>query len=251
MSTPPVSPEPQQPQQPQQPQYAPPPEGTPYSAPQVAPPQVTQPQYTQPQYGQPQYGQPQYAQVQYMHYQQVPAGGFGAPGPGEPFDGAIDPNDLSRPLYGATFGQAVRRFFKNYATFSGRASRSEYWWVALFVFLIELLPLALYVIGLVMMIGGGVGMATSRYGNSNLPGSSSLFGIGVVLLFVGLGLLLVIALGLLVPSIAIMWRRLHDSNQPGPMYFLGFIPYAGAIILFVFSLLPPKPQGRRFDRTLR
>ena len=33
-----------------------------------------------------------------------------------------------RPLYGAGFGQAVRRFWSKYATFSGRASRSEFWW---------------------------------------------------------------------------------------------------------------------------
>lgn len=35
---------------------------------------------------------------------------------------------LSAPLYGASFPQAVSRFFRKYATFSGRASRSEYWW---------------------------------------------------------------------------------------------------------------------------
>ena len=38
---------------------------------------------------------------------------------------------LSQPLYGASIGQAITRFFKKYATFSGRASRSEYWWVYL------------------------------------------------------------------------------------------------------------------------
>ena len=38
---------------------------------------------------------------------------------------------LWAPLYGASFGEAVARFFMKYATFSGRASRSEYWWWAL------------------------------------------------------------------------------------------------------------------------
>ena len=42
---------------------------------------------------------------------------------------------LSRPLYGANFGQAVGRFFRKYATFTGRASRSEFWWVRLFLVL--------------------------------------------------------------------------------------------------------------------
>ncbi|SKV78147.1 Predicted membrane protein [Mycobacteroides abscessus subsp. massiliense] len=45
--------------------------------------------------------------------------------------GATDPRDLTLPLYGATFGQAITRFFRSYARFSGRASRSEYWWVML------------------------------------------------------------------------------------------------------------------------
>lgn len=62
-------------------------------------------------------------------------------GEGAPFDtqpewpsepvGATDPGDLTLPLYGATFGQAVSRFYGSYARFSGRASRSEFWWVML------------------------------------------------------------------------------------------------------------------------
>lgn len=34
---------------------------------------------------------------------------------------------LEGPLYGATFGESVRRFFRTYADFTGRASRSEFW----------------------------------------------------------------------------------------------------------------------------
>ena len=44
---------------------------------------------------------------------------------------AATADDLTLPLRGATIGQAVTRFFKNYATFSGRASRSEFWWWSL------------------------------------------------------------------------------------------------------------------------
>ncbi|QCH24418.1 hypothetical protein DSM43276_02681 [Mycobacteroides salmoniphilum] len=40
--------------------------------------------------------------------------------------GATDPRDLTLPLYGATFSQAITRFFRSYFRFSGRASRSEY-----------------------------------------------------------------------------------------------------------------------------
>lgn len=55
-----------------------------------------------------------------------------------PYQMVRDPNavppssDGDAPLYDATFGQAVSRFFRRYATFTGRASRSEYWWAYLF-----------------------------------------------------------------------------------------------------------------------
>lgn len=38
---------------------------------------------------------------------------------------------LDQPLYGATIGQAFVRFWKKYVVFSGRASRSEFWWAVL------------------------------------------------------------------------------------------------------------------------
>ena len=38
------------------------------------------------------------------------------------------------------FGTAIKLFFSNYANFSGRASKSEYWWTVLFTFLVGLIP---------------------------------------------------------------------------------------------------------------
>lgn len=165
----------------------------------------------------------------------------GTPGPGEPFDGATSPDQLQRPLYGASFGQATKRFFKNYANFKGRASRSEYWWAQLFIFLIELVPLALYIIGLVMMGANFVAVE-----GSDVAAVESGLGTGIALLTIGLILLIVIGLAVLIPSLAITWRRLHDSNLAGPFYFLA-LTSVGAIIVFVMTLLPSKPMGRRFD----
>lgn len=218
-------------QQPQQPQYAP-------------PPHVQSPQYAQPQYQQ----QPQYVQPQYPIQQAYPAtpnynhfGAPGDPGPGEPFNGATSPEDLMRPLYGATFGQAVRRFFKNYANFSGRASRSEYWWVVLFGVMLSIVPTVLYMVGFFSIMIGSASYQSYQYGTS--PG----VGVGVVLLIIGAALLLVISLGTLIPSLAISWRRLHDANFAGPFYFLSLIA-VGSVILLVFLLMPSNPEGRRFDR---
>jgi hypothetical protein len=55
---------------------------------------------------------------------------------------------LDQPHYGISFGGAIARGFKKYATFAGRASRSEYWWWFLFTFVTYLvLGLAAYALG--------------------------------------------------------------------------------------------------------
>lgn len=171
----------------------------------------------------------------------------GAPGAGEPFDGATAADQLNRPLYGATFGQAVKRFFKNYANFKGRASRSEYWWSALFIFLLELIPLIIYIIGMTSTALAAASAPVDADGNIDLnsPGTEAVGG-AAALLVVGLVLLIIVGLAVLIPSMAVTWRRLHDSNLPGPLWFLS-LTSVGAIIVFVLTLLPSKPEGRRFD----
>ena len=139
---------------------------------------------------------------------------------------------LSQPLYGATFGQAIKRFFTKYATFSGRASRSEYWWWQLAYALISTV---LY--GVLMVLGFSGATFDSVTGNSQ-PGP--LFGLGIALFAIW-------GLAVLVPSLALIWRRLHDTNRSGAFYFLALIPFVGGIILLVFTLLESDPAGARFD----
>jgi uncharacterized membrane protein YhaH (DUF805 family) len=134
---------------------------------------------------------------------------------------------LDQPLYGASFGDAIRRFFAKYADFTGRASRSEYWWWVLFAAIVG----AVYSILLQSL--GTVGNGGNGYGP-----------IGWILTVV----YILWGLAILVPSLALIWRRLHDANLAGPFFFLGFIPLVGWIILLVFYLLPSKPEGARFDR---
>lgn len=172
----------------------------------------------------------------------------GVPGPGEPFDGASSPEELTRPLYGASFGQAVKRFFKNYANFKGRASRSEYWFAQLFLFLLQLIPGILYFIGLGGMVAAtATNVSVDEYGNvTTAPGAEAAVGGGAAVFFIGLVLLIIIGLATLVPSLAIAWRRLHDANFAGPFWFLS-LTSVGAIIVLVFTIMPSKPEGRRFD----
>ncbi len=55
------------------------------------------------------------------------------------------------------------------------------------------------------------------------------------------------ALAILIPSLAITWRRLHDTNKSGAFWFLGFIPFVGEIIVIVLLVLDSDPAGARFD----
>ena len=64
---------------------------------------------------------------------------------------------------------------------------------------------------------------------------------------VGLILAAVWFLAVIVPSLALTVRRLHDANFSGWMYLLVLIPFVGGIILLVFTLLDSKPEGQRFD----
>ena len=108
---------------------------------------------------------------------------------------------------------------KNYANFDGRARRSEYWYYTLMNVII--------VIALEILLGVGA-MASSA-----------------LALIVGL-LLIVYAIGTLVPSIAVMVRRLHDIGKSGWWYFIALIPLAGPIWLIVLLATDSQPGSNEY-----
>lgn len=137
------------------------------------------------------------------------------------FQGGEPP--LWAPYYGAPFPAAVKRFFKKYATFSGRASRSEFWWWALVSFAVST----------VFNIISG---ATA----SSLDSAPTL-GIGAILGVVW-------GLATLVPSLALLVRRLHDGGFSGLLALLLLVPFAGAVAVLVLAILPSKPEGQKYDQ---
>ena len=136
---------------------------------------------------------------------EIPAGSRYCPG----CDAQVDTSNL--PVRKIGFGEAVRNFFTQYATFSGRATRSEYWYVALFVFLAEIV---------ITIIGNLISSEFSSVLNT------------------------LFALATLIPGWAIVWRRLHDIGKSGGWYFIGLIPLVGWIILLVFFCTDSKPDNR-------
>ena len=138
---------------------------------------------------------------------------------------------LDQPYPGVGPITAVKRFYQNYARFSGRASRSEYWWFTLVYFV---------VVSVILGVGFALGMATGTtdYTGEVQPGPAFL---PFALLF------LLLALANIVPSIALTVRRLHDANFSGLLYLINFFPYLGGFALVVLNIFPSNPLGARFD----
>jgi uncharacterized membrane protein YhaH (DUF805 family) len=112
-----------------------------------------------------------------------------------------------------TFNDAWRTvLLQKYATFSGRARRSEFWWYALFQF--------------------GVMVAASIIDGVLFRGHQFVSGLA--------------ALALIVPNVAVSVRRLHDTNRSGWWYLLVFIPVLGGLVLLYFVILPGAPATNSY-----
>ena len=139
----------------------------------------------------------------------------------------------STPRPPVTMPQAVKLWLKNWKNFSGRASRSEYWWVALALGIVE-------AVLMVIMVAFVIVAAAVDNGS----GSGNPFGVVFLLVW---GLMALFGLVTVVPSIALGVRRLHDTNQSGWLHLVTFIPYVGSIILIVLLAQSSNPAGARFD----
>lgn len=144
--------------------------------------------------------------------------------------GSVPPLDW--PHYGIGFIPAVKRAFKKYATFTGRASRSEFWWWFL----------ANAIIGTILYIlFFAVGLATVN----RETGQFGAGGIVVGVIFV------LYALAIVVPNIAVTVRRLHDAGFSGWFYLftivgLGIIPLIMCVLETSPKAVeygPPAPTG--------
>jgi len=78
--------------------------------------------------------------------------------------------EVGRPM---DFGQAVSAYFSNYFNFSGRASRSEFWWAILFTFLVGLVVSLIPIVNMLWSLGTffpSISLATRRLHDTNRSG---------------------------------------------------------------------------------
>ncbi len=110
------------------------------------------------------------------------------------------------------FGQAVKSTFSKYATFSGRAPRSEYWYFFLFTTIVYLVTNVLDVA---------------------VFDAATVFSLIASLVF-------------LVPSLSVGVRRLHDTDHSGWWCLLGLVPVVGWIVLIVWFCQRGTAGSNRF-----
>lgn len=174
---------------------------------------------------------------------------------------------IDQPKYGCSFTEAIKRFYKKYAVFRGRASRSEYWFVRLFYYLVDLAAIVLIAI------------------TTAIPPLEVIIGIAYLLFYIAS----------IVPFLALYARRLHDANMSAWFILIKILPTIGYILIinsvydqlslgssssesmdasfdssfdsvlmiifnfiiipliitFIFALLPSQPAGARFDRNMQ
>lgn len=114
-------------------------------------------------------------------------------------------------FHGGFIMQWYLKVLKNYIGFQGRARRKEYWMFFLFNFLITML---LSIIEVMFGLGGIL---------------SGIYGLFVLL-----------------PSIAVNVRRLHDIGRTGWWMLLSFIPLVGLIVLLIFAVLDSQPGENKY-----
>lgn len=119
-----------------------------------------------------------------------------------------------------TFSESVATCLAKYATFQGRATRSEYWWWALFT----------------TVIGIAVGFATGLVGGL----------LGGVFKDMGTVVSGLVGLALLIPSLAVLVRRLHDSGRSGWWFWISLVPVIGTIWLLILLVMPTEPATNRY-----
>ena len=106
---------------------------------------------------------------------------------------------------------------KQYAVFKGRASRPEYWYFVLFNIIISII----------------LALVNNLLGNPGDGEGGGVFGF-------------IYSLLVLLPSLAVATRRLHDTGRTGWWLFIGLIPIIGFFVLIYFFVQPSQPDPNEY-----
>ena len=124
-----------------------------------------------------------------------------------------------------SFGAAISSFFTKYATFSGRARRSEFWLAVLFTTLVSTA---------ISIVAPGTEIVVNDVVIQQSSTASNLW-----------------QLAIFIPSIALSVRRLHDVGRKGTYYLFVLLPVVGWIMLFIQFVKDSQPGANAFGESVK
>ena len=113
---------------------------------------------------------------------------------------------------------AYKNFFKGYVDFTGRSTRSEYWWI--------------WLTNMILLVPFYSAYFKALANPRNEAALMALGGIAIIYMIFGLALML--------PMLALTVRRLRDAGFHWALIFIIFIPMVGPLVLLVLLAMPTK-----------
>lgn len=128
---------------------------------------------------------------------------------------------------------------KKYIDFNGRARRREYWFFHLFNMLFYIAC---------AFIDFSLGSGTTEIASTSMPlDGGSMDSMSIASESSGFGLFTVVyMLATFLPSLGVLFRRLHDTGRSGWWWLIGLIPIIGAIVLLIFLLEDSQANSNQY-----
>ena len=123
--------------------------------------------------------------------------------------------------------QAYKNFFKGYADFTGRSTRSDFWWVWL---MNSILFLPLYIFWFQMAL-------------NDTEETDPILGVAIISVY------MILAIVLFTPSLAVKVRRLRDAGLHWAFIFLHFVPMGGIALLVLLAMPTKEVEIVTIDRS--
>ena len=123
--------------------------------------------------------------------------------------------------------QAYKNFFKGYADFTGRSTRSDFWWVWL---MNSILFLPLYIFWFQMAL-------------NDTGETDPILGVAIISIYMILGIVF------FTPSLAVKVRRLRDAGFHWAFIFLHFVPMGGLALLVLLAMPTKEVEIVTIDRS--
>lgn len=143
-----------------------------------------------------------------------------------------------------TFMEAIKKCFANYANFKGRARRSEFWWWILFTYIINCIlyvPVHLLYAKKQALIDEGTRIAFQGGDLSAIEAQDP-----TTMLIIFCIIFSIVGLILLIPTLAAMARRLHDTGKSGNLMWLFLLCGIGYPICLILCIPDGNPQPNKY-----